>query len=308
MLSRAKTRRVVAKPMRWLARRTTGQGSLFQRSLGVKRWGAQARIVALRERSRLLDQMAVLEARRQQEAGTGEGGVAGPRLPVSALLLKEAVRKNNTIVARGAEQFRAARPARPGHWIATLEGAVDAQGAARAHREPAALSMAGRALHVDSAAAAGAVGSLFSEANEVELAFLMRLIAEGDTATASRIARRILETRHAPVPARKKSAQGQVPVQAPTELLTLVKPRRARTAQPPGPERARSSLSPRELKVLRMVSQGLSNRQIAETSYRSLHTVDAQVKNIYRKLAVKSRAQAVREGMRTGLLDPEACG
>ncbi|WP_198085167.1 response regulator transcription factor [Variovorax sp. E3] len=305
MLSKAKTSRVAAAPMRWLARRTTGRRNLLRRSLGVKRWGARARVVALRERSRLLDQMAVLASRQRQAADRP----AGPRLPISPSLLKEAVRKNNTITARGAEQFRAARPAHPDRWIATLDSTLDARGIAPAHREPAALSMAGQALHVDCAAAAGAVGSLFSEANEVELAFLMRLIAEGDTATASRIAKRILDARRVPekaasVPAGKKL---QVP-QPQAEALTLVKPRRVRNAQPPSPERARSSLSPRELKVLRMVSQGLSNRQIAESSYRSLHTVDAQVKNIYRKLAVKSRAQAVREGIRMGLLDPEGRG
>jgi DNA-binding NarL/FixJ family response regulator len=59
--------------------------------------------------------------------------------------------------------------------------------------------------------------------------------------------------------------------------------------------------------VLRMISQGLSNRQIAEASHRSLHTVDAHVKNIYRKLQVKSRARAVREAMQKGLIDLEAC-
>ena len=165
--------------------------------------------------------------------------------------------------------------------------------------EPAALSMAAQALYADSVAAASAVGSLFSEANEVERAVLRRLVSEGDTATALRIARRILDPRRMP-------ETGAVAEVAPTPAPA--KPRRMRNLQPPGLDRARSSLSPRELKVLRMVSQGLSNRQIAETSYRSLHTVDAQVKNIYRKLAVKSRAQAVREGMQRGLLDPEARG
>ncbi|AVQ81582.1 helix-turn-helix transcriptional regulator [Variovorax sp. PMC12] len=163
--------------------------------------------------------------------------------------------------------------------------------------EPAALSMAAQALHADCVAAAGAVGSLFSEANEVELAFLMRLVAEGDTATASRIAQRILDARQ----------MHEVKADA-AAVRPPAKPRRVRSLQPPGPDCGRSSLSPREINVLRMVSQGLSNKQIAETSYRSPHTVDAQVKNIYRKLAVKSRAQAVREGMQMGLLDPEARG
>ncbi|MGJ7528052.1 response regulator transcription factor [Variovorax sp. GB1P17] len=149
-------------------------------------------------------------------------------------------------------------------------------------------------LLADSAAAAGAVGLLFAEANEGELAFLMRLIAQGETVMASRLARRILASKIAP--------ESPAPVPAPAKAV------RTRNALSSGAQRSRVSLSPREIKVLRMISQGLSNRQIAETSHRSLHTVDTQVKNIYRKLAVKSRTQAVREGMQKGLLEPETCG
>lgn len=71
--------------------------------------------------------------------------------------------------------------------------------------------------------------------------------------------------------------------------------------------RAGNALSPREIDVLRMISKGLSNREIAETRYRSLHTVDAQIKNIYRKLAVKSRTQAVHDAVRKGLISLQGC-
>lgn len=166
---------------------------------------------------------------------------------------------------------------------------------------------------VDSAVAATVLGLLFSEANEVELAFLMRLIAEGDTATASRIAQRIVAGKSSvAAPGQPKAASMPPQLKARAQALVaqpaspLVKAKRPRAASPAGPDRQASMLSPRELSVLRMISQGLSNRQIAEASYRSTHTVDAQVKNIYRKLAVKSRAQAVRDAMQNGLLNPGA--
>lgn len=137
---------------------------------------------------------------------------------------------------------------------------------------------------------AAAAAVLFIEAAQQELVHLMRLIAEGDSAASTRVAWCIVE-------------RGRT-VLAPERLPA------ARVAPPSGPGDtglAGHSLSRRELDVLRMISQGLSNRQIAEVSHRSLHTVDAHVKNIYRKLAVKSRARAVREAMQKGLIDLEAC-
>ena len=182
----------------------------------------------------------------------------------------------------------------------------------RDSHEPLLRTLDDDVQRVDSAVAATAVGLLFSEASEVELAFLMRLIAEGDTATASRIAQRIVAGKSSvAAPGQPKAASMPPPKTRAQPLVAQpaalpVKAKRRRAASPLGPDRQSSMLSPRELSVLRMISQGLSNRQIAEASYRSTHTVDAQVKNIYRKLAVKSRAQAVRDAMQNGLLNPQA--
>lgn len=57
--------------------------------------------------------------------------------------------------------------------------------------------------------------------------------------------------------------------------------------QPNGP-----ALSPRELEVLRLVSQGLAKRQIADVLGISLNTVKRHVSNIFNKLSVNDRAQA----------------
>jgi DNA-binding NarL/FixJ family response regulator len=54
-----------------------------------------------------------------------------------------------------------------------------------------------------------------------------------------------------------------------------------------------AALSEREREVLRQVSLGYTSREIAVRFSLSVQTVNTHVRNIYRKLAVKSRAQAV---------------
>jgi LuxR family maltose regulon positive regulatory protein len=62
------------------------------------------------------------------------------------------------------------------------------------------------------------------------------------------------------------------------------------------------SLSERELQVLQLIAQGLSNREIAERLFISLSTVKGHTGNIYGKLAVNSRTQAVAQARALGLL------
>lgn len=65
---------------------------------------------------------------------------------------------------------------------------------------------------------------------------------------------------------------------------------------------ADSPLSERETEILRMVAKGLSFDAIGNVLSISPHTVVAHVKNIYRKLAVHSRGEAVYEASQLGLL------
>jgi predicted ATPase/DNA-binding CsgD family transcriptional regulator len=61
-------------------------------------------------------------------------------------------------------------------------------------------------------------------------------------------------------------------------------------------------LSPRELDVLRLVAQGLSNPDIARQLVLSEHTVHRHLANILRKLGLSSRAAAAAWGVRAGLV------
>jgi pimeloyl-ACP methyl ester carboxylesterase/DNA-binding CsgD family transcriptional regulator len=63
-----------------------------------------------------------------------------------------------------------------------------------------------------------------------------------------------------------------------------------------------SPLTSRETEVLRLVSTGMSNREIAATLVLSEHTVHRHVANILRKLAQSSRAAAATQAARAGII------
>lgn len=135
--------------------------------------------------------------------------------------------------------------------------------------------------------AAGAARHIFAEAKEVELAVLMRSIELGNSPVASQIARRILGS----IAAFSETKPSEAAAQIFEDVPTLSGPK------------SKGLLSPRELKVLRLIAKGWSNQQIAEATHRSINTIEAQIKSVYRKLAVKSRTQAVCEAMQQGLLN-----
>jgi DNA-binding NarL/FixJ family response regulator len=62
------------------------------------------------------------------------------------------------------------------------------------------------------------------------------------------------------------------------------------------------SLTNRELEILRLIGDGLGNDEIAVTLHISGHTVASHIQNLYRKMGVHSRAQAVAVANRIGLL------
>jgi DNA-binding NarL/FixJ family response regulator len=76
------------------------------------------------------------------------------------------------------------------------------------------------------------------------------------------------------------------------------------SAEPPAaaPGPADNRLSKREVEVLRLVADGLTNQEIAERLFLSDHTVHRHLANILNKLSVGSRAAAVARAAREGLL------
>lgn len=63
-----------------------------------------------------------------------------------------------------------------------------------------------------------------------------------------------------------------------------------------------SSLSPRELEVLRLAGEGKSNRQIGEMLFLSEYTVKNHLARINEKLGASSRTEAVTRALRDGLI------
>jgi LuxR family maltose regulon positive regulatory protein len=71
--------------------------------------------------------------------------------------------------------------------------------------------------------------------------------------------------------------------------------------QAPNPEGA-EPLSERELEVLQLIAEGLTNREIASRLFLALNTVKAHTRNIYDKLDVHNRTQAVARARACGVL------
>ena len=64
-------------------------------------------------------------------------------------------------------------------------------------------------------------------------------------------------------------------------------------------------MSERELEVLQLLAQGVSNQEIAQELVIALDTVKRHVSHIFSKLGVQNRVQAVRQARELGLLDKE---
>jgi DNA-binding CsgD family transcriptional regulator len=66
--------------------------------------------------------------------------------------------------------------------------------------------------------------------------------------------------------------------------------------------RREAALTPRETEVLGLLGEGLANKEIAAHLSFSVHTAKFHVESILRKLDTANRAEAVKEGIRRGLI------
>jgi len=71
---------------------------------------------------------------------------------------------------------------------------------------------------------------------------------------------------------------------------------------PPAERLAQLGISTREGEVLACLAQGLTNEEIAERLFISTNTVKTHLANLYAKLDVSRRTQALEKARRLGLL------
>ena len=74
-----------------------------------------------------------------------------------------------------------------------------------------------------------------------------------------------------------------------------------RFESPPPSQPLPEVLTERQSRILKLVCQGFSSQEIAEKLSISYYTVTTHIKNIYQKLQVNSRAEAINEAIKLGL-------
>jgi NarL family two-component system response regulator LiaR len=95
--------------------------------------------------------------------------------------------------------------------------------------------------------------------------------------------------------------QGEVSLH-PTIARKLIREINRPTGLPPAEE----TLTEREVEVLKLVAQGLSNQSIAEKLVISERTVRTHVGHILNKLHLANRTQAALYALREGFTDPDS--
>jgi DNA-binding CsgD family transcriptional regulator len=65
---------------------------------------------------------------------------------------------------------------------------------------------------------------------------------------------------------------------------------------------SKSGISKRELEVLQLIAQGLSNQEIADQLFVSLNTVKTHSSNLFLKLDVKRRTQAIERAKKLSII------
>jgi DNA-binding NarL/FixJ family response regulator len=86
----------------------------------------------------------------------------------------------------------------------------------------------------------------------------------------------------------------------PRAVTALIRSYLERAHDRPG----RDPLSPREAEVVKLIAEGLSTREIADTLSISEHTVQRHRANVLEKLGLRDRVGLTRYAMRRGLIEP----
>ncbi|MDX2505929.1 MAG: response regulator transcription factor [Gammaproteobacteria bacterium] len=91
---------------------------------------------------------------------------------------------------------------------------------------------------------------------------------------------------------------GGAPMSPVIARLMLLKFHHAEAQTNPLPE----ALTPRQIKILKLLSQGFSSQEVSEKLGITYYTVTTHIKNIYNKLQVNSRSEAIYQAIKQGLL------
>jgi DNA-binding NarL/FixJ family response regulator len=127
--------------------------------------------------------------------------------------------------------------------------------------------------HVFEGIKAGAQGYLLKDSEPEDLSHAIRTVHAGNTIIAPDLAQKMLNT--------------------------------FENAKPGSPQLSPPPLTERELEVIRALAHGMSDRQIAGALGISEKTVRNHTSNIYRKLHIFDRTQAVIYAIREGVIDVE---
>jgi len=120
---------------------------------------------------------------------------------------------------------------------------------------------------------AGAAGYLLKDVSGQELISAIRAVHRGDSVLHPTIARKVMQKFRSPVKA--------------------------------GEARGLELLTEREREVLKLAAKGKSNKEIAEDLVLSVRTVEAHLGNIFNKLGVGSRTEAIIHALKKGWVELE---
>ncbi len=125
-------------------------------------------------------------------------------------------------------------------------------------------------IHLFDSLKFGANGYLLKSDIDTALLQSVQQLLDGGSPMSPRIARRVLQQLHPPVP--------------------------PHIEQP-------SLLTPKELQILALIARGFKYSEIATLQHLSTHTVHSHLKNIYKKLQVSSKSEAIFEARASKYID-----
>lgn len=141
--------------------------------------------------------------------------------------------------------------------------------------------------HILASIEAGATGYLLKDSASADVIECIRTVVRGGSPVSPLIARKILQKVRSEQMRERIVAQPSLPsAPAPAEPVETIA----------------SALTEREVQILGLLGKGLSYGEIGAALFISAHTVAQHIKNIYRKLAVHSRGEAVYTASKLGLV------